>query len=1196
MRIRPNSGGSTTLALILLAGLALSACEGDDDEPHAAGGTAGKGGKAGAAGSAGASGSGQGGSTGGQSGEAGAPLGGEGGEANGSSTGGTGGRGGGNGGSGAQAGCGGNGATGAGEGGRSGADATGGTGPAGGGPTGGVAGGQPQAGEGGVTSQGGEGGEGVGGGASGFGGAGGSSGGTAGGGAGVGIGGANAGTGGDDTGGTSGSAGNAGVGGGGSACPGGAACFCVKVTPSGDDVTAVASNGASAFRTVQAAIDFAAANPGVAPDVCVAAGASCGDSAAYPGPSAEDLRMRDGVDVFGAYESTTWGRCSTSSTVLVPATATGVLFGADVLGATELDGFTIRIFNAPTTVGVTIDGASGARLDDVLVTDAYAYDAGNTYGVDVKNGGGVTIHATEIRIMRSRAAWDAESIGVRVVGGRVDIEDSNLFGYVEAGRAIGVRLEASPASSIVESSVTITGRWGGDGEFPAWGVHTSGDSNGLLLSGLVVDMAAGDVVAGIELAGTGDGVIRGTEIEVVGGGSTVDGIRIGAGADVLVQDNQVTADFSNWRTAARGDITGIHCDGTCTVLDNQIEVDHSDTTIGDAGGSFGIACTGCDEVSGNEVSLLGGNLGGYRIAYYEAVGIDVGAGGAFLNGNDVDVGCADVATGVIATNSRIQNNFITGRVCSFRDDLPSYTRGLVAGSGSDIHSNSISSGSCVGENDAAVLLTGTGAKLRNNILGGCGLNVRESGAGRDPAVIENNDFLGPSYADGPTLLTTLAQINALSGATANFSAPCTTASPWPCIDTGTATEAPVYDAAGTPRDSIPDVGPIEWADPCIGQSCDGQGTCLPGGCACNPGYVQDPSDRLSCIVDACSVDNGGCDPLVNCTNSAGGPSCGACPAGYLGTGDSGCYVDVCATDNGGCDELTTCTSTPDGADCGACPPGYQGTGETGCEPDTTPFVQVSAGGSHTCGIRESGALECWGFQPFFYSVRPIGEVFTAVSAGAEHTIAIREDGTLVFWGNDQNGLGTVPSGTFDSVVAGYGHDCAMREDGTLACWGWNGSGQTDVPTGVVAAYDVGTTNTCVLHTNGTIQCVGSNDNGESVPPAGTFEALTVHGIFGCGLRADGSVECWGYADLAGWQPTHPGPFEEIQGTGNGFTVCGRQPDDTLLCYGNSSGGLASPPPDAIASYSMGVFHGCAILEDETVSCWGSNQYGQSDPP
>ena len=66
----------------------------------------------------------------------------------------------------------------------------------------------------------------------------------------------------------------------------------------------------------------------------------------------------------------------------------------------------------------------------------------------------------------------------------------------------------------------------------------------------------------------------------------------------------------------------------------------------------------------------------------------------------------------------------------------------------------------------------------------------------------------------------------------------------------------------------------------------------------------------------CAIDNGGCDPLVQCSVVSDAVTCGACPSGYTGNGDTGCVdIDECATDNGGCGDATynSCANNPGAA-------------------------------------------------------------------------------------------------------------------------------------------------------------------------------------------------------------------------------------------------------------------------------------------
>jgi len=97
---------------------------------------------------------------------------------------------------------------------------------------------------------------------------------------------------------------------------------------------------------------------------------------------------------------------------------------------------------------------------------------------------------------------------------------------------------------------------------------------------------------------------------------------------------------------------------------------------------------------------------------------------------------------------------------------------------------------------------------------------------------------------------------------------------------------------------------------------------------CPAGYAGDAVVAgTGCVdIDECkdeTVVNGGCSPLVVCSNTVGGRTCGGCPGGYTGSGVTCVDVNECAAANGGCDSLTACTNTVGARTCGGCPPGYK---------------------------------------------------------------------------------------------------------------------------------------------------------------------------------------------------------------------------------------------------------------------------------
>ena len=259
------------------------------------------------------------------------------------------------------------------------------------------------------------------------------------------------------------------------------------------------------------------------------------------------------------------------------------------------------------------------------------------------------------------------------------------------------------------------------------------------------------------------------------------------------------------------------------------------------------------------------------------------------------------------------------------------------------------------------------------------------------------------------------------------------------------------------------------------------------------------------------------------------------------------------------------------------------------------FSAVSAGSVHTCAILESGAIECWGRNDYgelneekkvweqFFADPPAGR-FSAVDAGGSwrggHTCAIRASGAIECWGSnlfgDTNtwyaGQAIAPDGRFSAVSAGSGHTCAIREsDSAIVCWGDdNYDGQSSPPAGRFSAVSAGRYHTCGLRTTGAIECWGLNLDGRTDAPAGRFTAVSA-GNHTCGLRESGAIECWGANTWWGWNE-ETGESEEVYG------------------------GQTDAPAGSFTAVSAGASHTCAIRESGAIECWGYNGSGQTDAP
>ena len=203
--------------------------------------------------------------------------------------------------------------------------------------------------------------------------------------------------------------------------------------------------------------------------------------------------------------------------------------------------------------------------------------------------------------------------------------------------------------------------------------------------------------------------------------------------------------------------------------------------------------------------------------------------------------------------------------------------------------------------------------------------------------------------------------------------------------------------------------------------------------------------------------------------------------------------------------------------------------------------RVSAGPSHTCGVRGSGEVSCWG-NDYFGQATPPGGRFVSVSAGERHTCGVlRATRRAACWGSDSAGQSSPPGGRFVSVSAGVSQSCGLRPDGSADCWGRSASFDEPLLSVSVGGHPCGVT----LH--GSVVC-RLGDDPIVTPPSGMFVLVSAGRHHACGVRGDGSVACWG--------------------------------DDEH--------GQATPPAGAFLSVSAGVDHSCGVRAAGVIACWGSD--------
>lgn len=337
--------------------------------------------------------------------------------------------------------------------------------------------------------------------------------------------------------------------------------------------------------------------------------------------------------------------------------------------------------------------------------------------------------------------------------------------------------------------------------------------------------------------------------------------------------------------------------------------------------------------------------------------------------------------------------------------------------------------------------------------------------------------------------------------------------------------------------------------------------------------------------------------------------------------------------------------------------------------DTDAWYEITAGYHHTCGIKATdNRLYCWGDNSFGQigdgtsgqsgnkaaPVKVGDDKWLEIAAGTSHTCGIKEDSKLYCWGDNNHGkLGNgttvgelTPKKTGDdswlSIAAGYHHTCAVKADNRLYCWGYNLSGQLGDGTSLDSAvpakigndpwsavktgggYSEGS-HSCGIKTDGSLYCWGDNQIGklgtgtyysESAPASvgGSWSEIVAGEQHTCGIKTNGLLYCWGYnfnGQLGdGTQEKKNIPVKVDDDSWKKVTAgwshtCGiKASDSKLYCWGiNSEGELGDGTAadkktpvktgdDKWQDVSAGGSHTCGIRADGTLYCWGYNFFGE----
>ena len=323
----------------------------------------------------------------------------------------------------------------------------------------------------------------------------------------------------------------------------------------------------------------------------------------------------------------------------------------------------------------------------------------------------------------------------------------------------------------------------------------------------------------------------------------------------------------------------------------------------------------------------------------------------------------------------------------------------------------------------------------------------------------------------------------------------------------------------------------------------------------------------------------------------------------------------------------------------------------------SPFVQVSVGLFHSCGLRADGSIVCWGAsgeddrltEATGLIDSPPG-TFSQISAGDLHSCALRRDGTVECWGGMlvedlfqddtppeakamMETMLAPPEGRFISVSAGFHFSCGVRIDNSAECWGLAVvAGAPTPPDGKYTSVSAGGFHTCGIRIDQTVVCWGSNSGfdgdflGQATPPDGPFEVISAGGYHTCGFRPDGEIRCWGsivggqdgeiqicepqadgtsrcwtdervneaYRAWGGDPDSVPDGSRKVIDSGQRFS-CALWYEGSIGCWGSGSPD-GWPPPGPFKAFSVSRNHGCGLRQDGSIECWGEDTFGQASPP
>ena len=236
------------------------------------------------------------------------------------------------------------------------------------------------------------------------------------------------------------------------------------------------------------------------------------------------------------------------------------------------------------------------------------------------------------------------------------------------------------------------------------------------------------------------------------------------------------------------------------------------------------------------------------------------------------------------------------------------------------------------------------------------------------------------------------------------------------------------------------------------------------------------------------------------------------------------------------------------------------------------YVDVTAGANHTCAVRTTGIVDCWGSNSH-------GQIRVPMQLRTVQPALISLSGRLV------------RSGQFHSIEAGENFTCAINREGGALCWGSNTWEQEYPPAGEYTQLSAGRWHACAISTFDNPPLRGA---GPEAPEPARRVSAAIHGAPVADVISLASppynLDCWGQ-DLGSGRTMPPTSVARRTTTGGWVKISPLRWNQVSAGGTFTCGIFDTTPKERDASVPSNAEQAMWVSATNTVSegavaCWG----------